>query len=133
MPSALDTFGMVCDILAIVAAVGAVGTGIAWMFLALADGKWLPVAAIIDVEDGGTVARWFAADGGVGRATLSAPDAEQIGSKHKADVYYQQGYLDRARLDRRPAGWRVLRDATIGLAGLAVVVTIASFVLLIFR
>lgn len=67
--------------------------------LALADGRWRPVEAMIDhTDEGDAVARWFDGHGGVGAVVLTDDQREALGAVDTAEVYCRDGVVDRVRL-----------------------------------
>ncbi|MCK9915353.1 MULTISPECIES: hypothetical protein [Microbacterium] len=109
--------------------IGALLAGVA-VVAYLFDGTWMRVDAMLEREDGELVARWFASDGGVGRAVLHPHDAERLGDAAHAELFAREGSHHRVRLSGRSPlvsalGW----FAAVFLA-LGVVAVAASMVLL---
>ncbi|MFG6443989.1 hypothetical protein ACFXP7_01785 [Microbacterium sp. P06] len=108
---------------------GAMVAGLAFIIY-IADGTWVPVRAVIEDLGDRRVARWFDGDGGVGEATLSHSDHEELGDVDMADVFVRRGSLDRMRLTRRSPAVRAFSLLACGLVGVGVVGLIVSLVML---
>jgi hypothetical protein len=121
---AWDTIGVIAEVIGWVGlALGLASLGLV-LLIRIADGRWLPIDAIIvdEIDEAGrarSVVRWFA--GGEFHARpLSAAERHQVdGDEEKA--FYREREPEHLRLHEPPAGRRVLRLLGIVFLGLALV------------
>ncbi len=130
MPDAADLIGALADVFTWVGLVGAAGFGILALILKLADGTWLPARAVVEPVDGGHVVRWIDDDGEVNEAPLAEPDVARLEGRDMADIHYRRGWRGRMRLTAGSPAVRATLWIAIGLAALAILSFIGSWVLL---
>ena len=112
--------------------VGALLAGIA-LIVYLLDGTWVPVRAVVETTESGTVVRWFDEDGGVNEAPLTHEQQHAVGSAGMYDIYARRGWNNRMRLTRHSPLVRSIAFLALGLLALGVVALIVSGVLLFVR
>lgn len=93
----------------------------------LADGTWLPASAVVESTPHGRVVRWFAEDGGVGEAALTAADDAHVGTADTVDIFYRLG-SNRIRFSRRPPALRPALWLAVGCVLVGVLAAVASIV-----
>ncbi|WP_322411622.1 hypothetical protein [Microbacterium invictum] len=100
--------------------------------LALADGTWEPVTAMIDDDDeqGGRVARWFGSDGEVGEARLTHDQLHALAGQDSAPVFARRDDPGRMRLTKGSPTVRFVAWFGVGLVGLGMVTLVISWILL---
>jgi hypothetical protein len=111
---------------------GAVVAGIA-LVLFLLDGTWVPVRAVVEVEDARRLVRWFDEQGEPNEAPLGAQDHPGLEAGDMVDVYSRRGWRNRMRTTPGSPAVRGARALALGLLGLGVVALILSWVLLFVR
>jgi len=124
-----DVVGVVAEVFTWAGGIGAVILGIILLVVIAVDGTWLAADAIADREGPETVVRWFTPNG-VGTASLSHADADELGDRHETPVFYRSNRLDRARLHARHPSVKPLVRMAIGLASLWLVSTAIGLVLI---
>ena len=112
---------------------GALVLGIAAVIAWAADGSWLPADAVVDREGGRTFVRWFDTDGDANSAVAGAADAASLEGCDTARIWYRHGWTGRMRLQRRPAGLRMLVLFTGGMLALGVLCLVVGWVLYFAR
>ncbi|MEU1970741.1 hypothetical protein ABZ477_03725 [Microbacterium sp. NPDC019599] len=107
--------------------------GLVALILKLADGTWLPARAIVEHNDGGSLVRWFDADGGVNAAHLNHEQAHKVAGHDMADIFYRRGTPNRMRLTHGSPAVRAVSLLAAGLFALGIVALITSWILLFVR
>ncbi|MFT4219074.1 MAG: hypothetical protein QM611_00945 [Microbacterium sp.] len=129
--SPADVVGALADVLTWAGLGGAAVLGILCAIVALADGTWLPVRAVVEAVGDGHVVRWIDADGGVNEAPLSAHDHARAGGRDMVDVFYRRGWRNRMRLTRRSPLVQLLLRLAIGCAAVGLLALVGSWALLL--
>ena len=111
---------------------GALLAGIA-LVAYLLDGTWVPVRAVVEKTESGTVVRWFDEEGGVNEAALNHEQQHAVGGAGMYDIYARRGWNNRMRLTQHSPFVRSIAFLAAGLIGLGVVALIVSWVLLFTR
>jgi hypothetical protein len=111
---------------------GALLAGVA-LIAYLLDGTWVPVRAVVEPTEHGTVVRWFDEDGGVNEAALTHEQVEQVGSAGMYDIYARRGWNNRMRFTQWSPPVRAIALLAAGLIGLGAIALVASAVLLFVR
>jgi hypothetical protein len=111
---------------------GALLAGVA-LIAYLLDGTWVPVRAVVEPTEHGTVVRWFDEDGGVNEAALTHEQVEQVGSAGMYDIYARRGWNNRLRFTQWSPPVRAIALLAAGLIGLGAIALVASAVLLFVR
>ena len=99
----------------------------------LLDGTWVPVRAVVEVTENGTVVRWFDEEGGVNEAALNHEQLHTVGGAGMYDIFARRGWRNRMRLTQHSPLVRSIALLAAGLIGLGVVALIVSWVLLFLR
>ncbi|WP_431799038.1 hypothetical protein [Microbacterium kunmingense] len=101
------------------------------VILALADGTWEPVTAMIDDDEhGGRVARWFGSGGEVGEARLTPEQLHALEGRDSAEVFARRDDPRRIRLTKGSPVVRFVAWFGVGLVGLGLTSLVISWVLL---
>lgn len=111
---------------------GALLAGVA-LIAYLCDGTWVPVRAVVESTEHGTVVRWFDDDGGVNEAALTHEQARQVGGAEMYDVFARRGWSNRMRFTPWSPLVRAVTQLAAGLLGLGLIGIVASSVLLFAR
>ena len=111
---------------------GAVLAGIA-LVAYLFDGTWVPVRAVVEKTESGTVVRWFDEEGGVNEAALNHEQQHAVGGAGMYDIYARRGWNNRMRLTQHSPFVRSIAFLAAGLIALGAVALIVSWVLLFTR
>lgn len=126
----MNPLGVLADIFVWTGFAGAALFGLLALILRIADGTWLPVRAVVEDLETGSVARWIDVDGVVGEAPLSEHDRAELGSRDMADLYARRGRADRVRRTPGSPAVRATAWLAAGLAGLGVVAFAVSMIML---
>lgn len=111
---------------------GALLAGIA-LVAYLMDGTWVPVRAVVEATENGTVVRWFDEDGGVNEAPLSHEQTAAVGTAGMYDIFARRGWNNRMRLTQHSPFVRAIALLAAGLIALGAVALVVSWVLLFVR
>lgn len=111
---------------------GALLAGVA-LVAYLLDGTWVPVRAVVEPTERGTVVRWFDEAGGVNEASLNHEQAAAVGDASMYDIFARRGWNNRMRFTQGSPLVRALALLSAGLIGLGTIALIASGVLLFAR
>lgn len=111
---------------------GALLAGIA-LIAYLFDGTWVPVRAVVEPTDHGTVVRWFDEEGGVNEAALTHEQIEKVGGAGMYDIFARRGWNNRMRFTQGSPLVRAVALLAAGLIGLGVIALTVSSVLLFTR
>ncbi|MCR2762592.1 hypothetical protein NQ152_03615 [Microbacterium sp. zg.B48] len=99
----------------------------------LVDGTWVPVRAVVEATEHGTVVRWFGEDGGVNEAPLTSEQIHAVGGAGMYDIFVRRGWQNRMRFTHGSPLVRALTLLAGGFLALGVAGLIASSVLLFAR
>jgi hypothetical protein len=111
---------------------GALLAGIA-LVAYLLDGTWVPVRAVVEPTEHGTVVRWFDEEGGVNEAALTHDQIEKVGGAGMYDIFARRGWNNRMRFTQGSPLVRAVALLAAGLIGLGVIALTLSSVLLFAR
>jgi hypothetical protein len=99
----------------------------------LFDGTWVPVRAVVEPTEHGTVVRWFDEEGGVNEAALSHEQIAAVGGAGMYEIFARRGWNNRMRFTQRSPLVRARARGAAGLIGLGVIAVTLSSVLLFTR
>jgi hypothetical protein len=99
------------------------------LFWRSAEGDYESTDAIVVTEDDGLVARWMT-DDAVEHRPLDPHEIDEIKGADKVPVFYSRRVPGRMRLQRRSTGEKILWLLMAITAGVGVIATVVSLVLL---